>query len=242
MQDDKRADGAAGEPLFDVQALVRDLAAKLEASPHRCRGGCGMHTLRENQSCDPCDEKRKREMWRHERFRQTLSTVPSRLKWATSLQAPELDARVAMPAALAKARAIDLAKVDRIVCQGPAGSGKSSIATATAMSFVRANSKEGMFVDAFELSIARRNSRLGSEADLVYKALKSDILILDDLGLEGMSQTGVVAEVIHRRHSKELPTIITTGFTSAAILAGYGDGLKRRVFEGACVIKTGDIQ
>lgn len=97
----------------------------------------------------------------------------------------------------------------------------------------------GLFVSAIDLGVARAHERLGREAPLVERAMGAPLLVLDDLGAEQLTALSAVGDVIHKRHAGMMPTIISTGFAEQGIAARYGDGIARRVFEGAVVIRVG---
>ena len=46
-------------------------------------------------------------------------------------------------------------------------------------------------------------------------------------------------DVLFARHDADLPTWITTGFSSQQLAETYGDGAVRRITEGAYVVKLG---
>lgn len=137
---------------------------------------------------------------------------------------------------------------------GPTGSGKTAAAIALLTRILnRASNPEetsrnvrwalGMrFVDAAELVVARRNSRLGDEADLVEKAKSASLLVLDELGFETFSQ--VPYEVVNARYMSGAPTIITSGLRRSRqggkyvdeFAARYGASFMRKITDRGGVI------
>jgi DNA replication protein DnaC len=144
-----------------------------------------------------------------------------------------------------------------VVIVGAAGAGKTSLATALLVDRVNRSlaltpkrspdsssrrSPVGLFTNTFEIAKARREHRLGDgEAHTVALAISARILLLDELGSESDGNNTAVAELIHARHEQDRPTIFTTPFTAQQLAARYGDGIARRVFENAVVIRLGEI-
>jgi hypothetical protein len=48
-----------------------------------------------------------------------------------------------------------------------------------------------------------------------------------------------VEQIVRHRHHAERPTIYTTPHSADVLAAKYGDGVARRIFEGAVVINLG---
>jgi DNA replication protein DnaC len=97
----------------------------------------------------------------------------------------------------------------------------------------------GEFVDAFSLSVARAQAHLGEEPPILTRTLAASVLVVDDLGAEKDIHGSAVAEVIHERHANMRVTIITSGFSLQQLGARYGDGIGRRLGEGARIIDLG---
>ncbi len=170
----------------------------------------------------------------------TRASMPERFAWAPGLTAPALSERVD-PDALAQARALDLARLDRVTLLGPAASGKSSLAVALASAWTAVNALPSVFVAAADLGIARQQHGLGAgEAALVRQAMRAALIILDDLGVEPEVGAPAIAHVLHHRYDGERPTIVTTGLTVEQLAKHYGAGVARRLLEtagGAVVLK-----
>ena len=172
-----------------------------------------------------------------------LDGIPS-LFQGLRLDQPLLAARVRRPEAIAEARAAMLAPMVSLV--GGAGSGKTSIAAAMLGDLVALAvahngpaarlSRSALWVSAPALARARAAHPLGEgEAPLVRRCLAASLLIVDDVGFERQDMSGAVGEVLYERHSQELHTWSTTGFTSAQLAERYGDGVKRRLSEAQYV-------
>jgi DNA replication protein DnaC len=100
------------------------------------------------------------------------------------------------------------------------------------------------WIEAVKLAHVRSQSSFGDEPAEMREACTVPVLVLDDLGQEGEIRGGreAMIEVIHRRHSASLPTIITTGLAKdgeictrqgcqVEIGRRYGVALQRRLFE-----------
>lgn len=78
-----------------------------------------------------------------------------------------------------------------------------------------------------DLSVARRDSRFGEKPLEIAKSRSASMLVLDDLCQEE-GGIAVVVEVLHARHDRNLPTIITTWANNSEIIERYGGGTWRR--------------
>lgn len=128
---------------------------------------------------------------------------------------------------------------DRLVIMGAAGAGKTVL---TAAMFRQRLDQEpdGMFARAHRLAQARARQGLGSgEAPMVEEAIRTPLLVLDDLGSERRTELSAIPDVIFERHADQSPLWITTGLTAEEVTARYGDGVSRRIFEGSRVVKLG---
>jgi DNA replication protein DnaC len=161
-------------------------------------------------------------------------TVPQAFQWAR-FAAPELSRR-AGPAAAAALREA-LWRTPRLVFVGPAGSGKTSLAVACLRRWAHENARAAAFFHACELGMARIQHPAGrGEPEIVDRATRWPLALLDDLGSERSIAGCAVPDVIYLRHASERPLWITTGLSRAAVVERYGAGIARRVFEGATVI------
>lgn len=194
-------------------------------------------------SCDACVAEKRAAQEEAERKKELQSIwdstrVPPFYEWCSfqaleALPPAERTRRVKDPSGIERARAA--MDAPRIVLCGPAGAGKTVLATCLLRSW-NERSIRGAFVDAFELATARAKSRLGDEAEEVERAVRAPVLVLDDL----LAKTGphdAAADVIHARHARQRTTIITTGFSKQDVTARLGDGIARRVYEGAHIIE-----
>lgn len=157
-------------------------------------------------------------------------TIPPEFGWAR-LDAPELTRRVDSRRKPLEQVIKRLLAAHRAVLAGGSGAGKTSLAVACLRQRLDCGAR---FVSALELASARIQHAAGDgEAAIVQMAMGARLLVLDDLGEEPHTATSAVRDVIRARHASGLPTWITTGLRSNEIVAKYGDGIRRRVFDGA---------
>jgi DNA replication protein DnaC len=215
--------------MMDAETMLKGMREAFERSPHACR--CGTKVLVANRLCGDCEEVERKHRALRDRIR--AAAIPAMFAWS-NFAAPELSSRVKDRTAIAKAKAAVTGRIDRVVLSGAAGIGKTTLGCA--MLIELAPRLAGYFASAIDLSTARALSGLGREADVVAKALQAEVLLVDDLGLDKMSQQSAVSDVIHARHAEQRATVVTTGFDEAAIVSRYGDGIARRLYEGATLI------
>ena len=99
--------------------------------------------------------------------------------------------------------------------------------------------RRASFVTGYSLARASKHTPLGQEPELIRRATSASLLVLDDLGTEthGLRQhAAVVAEVIHERHQRYRPTIVTTYLTRPLMVEHYGDGIARRIEESPTLV------
>ncbi len=180
---------------------------------------------------------------------ESMREMPPHYRWATS-DAAELAERIKPTSALERLRS---ALSGSLGLLGPAGVGKTSGAVMNAhlrtlrqdgrqqedVYFLRFRLWHARFVTSMCLARARSQHKLGAgEAGEVEEAVGARLLVLDELGAE-QGRDSATAEVIHRRHEADLPTIWTSPFTREELKAKYGDGIVRRLWEGATIIQLG---
>ena len=95
-----------------------------------------------------------------------------------------------------------------------------------------------LFAPAWRLGVARARSE-DSSPELLARALRADLLVLDDLGSERNVPSNPVPDVIFERHADDRATWVTTWMTPEKLTERYGDGIARRVFERAVIIDCG---
>ena len=97
------------------------------------------------------------------------------------------------------------------------------------------------FVAATDIANARSRHRLGDgDPPLINAALRTGVLLLDDLGYGYEPPSSAIPEVIASRHAKQMPTWITTGLRGKELSARYGGGFIRRITERAVFIQCGE--
>lgn len=179
--------------------------------------------------------ERARQVERERRRLETLERrLPEAFRWARR-DAPELRARVAHAT---PARLVDeIGASPRVVLTGGAGTGKTSLAVA-ALREALAAGRRGAFVSSFELATAPARAELGAEPAAVRRALRAEILVLDELGTEPRTPSSAVPEVVYARHLAGRATWITTPFEADELARRYGDGIARRICD-ARIIRLG---
>lgn len=208
----------------------------LAASPHPCADGCGVRVLHAGAVCNECAERQRRVRVRQRTLAATLETVPVRYRWC-SYDAPDLTKRVLDRAAATKARAAIVGGADRLLFTGDgAGVGKTVLATCSLLAAAATRGLRGRFIEAQSLAMTRALARLGAEPDVVVSAFEVDALVLDELGADKPVHSSPIAEILHRRHADMKLTIVTTGLTLDQLAEKYGDGIARRLTEGAVEI------
>ena len=129
-----------------------------------------------------------------------------------------------------------------IAIDGPAGSGKTSLACAVLKARYILTGKFFQFAPASVIAMARSRHKLGAgDPQEIVDALTAEVLLIDDLGFEkpGPTSVGDVETVIYERHLHARPTWVTTWMRSDKARERYGDGIARRLFEGATIIDCG---
>lgn len=204
----------------------------LGPEPTWLRCACGVLTSR--VPCWDCDRALMAKVDAARERGAAIATIPKRYVWA-SVDAPELAQRVKVREPLdGVVRRVLGAR--RVIFVGPSGAGKTSLACAC----LRERIPHGIFMTCFRLGVARGQSALGQgEPAVVEKAMTAPLLLLDEVGGEAKTVTNAVRDVLFARDDADLPTWITTGFTSHQLAETYGDGALRRIIEGAYVVRLG---
>jgi DNA replication protein DnaC len=157
------------------------------------------------------------------------------------LDAPELAQRVG--SAAVRAQNEGLWKQAKLVFTGAAGAGKTSLAVACLRQSAAQSGKATVFVHAYALGIARLQHAAGhGEPAIVERAMQTPMVLLDDLGSEREMAGSAIPDVIFVRHAESRPLWVTTGFTRTQLVARYGTGIVRRLFERATLIQVGQTR
>ena len=203
------------------------------------------------------------EVPREPESRWSLVGVPRRYDWARLAADAPLTSSPAFRAAWVRLVAFARARKDpgALVFVGAAGAGKTSLATAVLREVTERPSdarrlyRIARWMPARVLDSCRQQHGLGEgEAKEIRDAIAADVLLLDDLGAYAR---GAVEAVVCGRHDESKTTWITTGLLGPAVVDGkpqsaaaraasemariYGDGVARRLFEGATVIDCGKV-
>jgi hypothetical protein len=214
--------------------------------------GCGeplwMLRTATTDRCPPCA---KVEMGARHRHIQgaALGLVPAKFAGMRFGEALLKKACPSDPARLAARSASSAAKV--ILIAGGTGRGKTSLAAAIYRAQVdrldrpEASQSDEFWVgmlcwaDAVAIAVARKESKLGAVPELLDRAQRASLLVIDDLGQEAAADKQALVELISFREAHERPTVITFGFAPSKIETTYGDHVMRRLTEGKTVIDLG---
>lgn len=184
-----------------------------------------------------CEECRATQMRKLDAVNLTCRSVPSRWDWA-HFNAETLYDRVKNNSLIKQAEAMT-SNLERALLFGTeAGTGKTTLAVCLLKRIAGDRSMRGHFISAVKLAPCRANSSLGRVPGEMREALDAPILLIDDLGYESKTHNNCIPDIIHQRfEDTSLVTIVTTGLSSAQLAAAYGEGIKRRLVEGAAVMK-----
>lgn len=125
------------------------------------------------------------------------------------------------------------------VLLGPTGCGKSSAAALLVRRALaefeesggerRAAATDLVWSRATELAVAERRHALGAgEAEVLVRAKRAGLLVLDDLGLE---ETGAILPILWARYDEGLATIVTTGLRAEGLTKHLRAGGNRLLVE-----------
>lgn len=208
---------------------------------YRCNDGCGAIVERPGV-CGDCADRQVEHERRMATKQRVRREIPERFRWA-HWDAPGLLEHVsAGPAKIDAARRACAS--GRAVLLGPAGAGKTSLACAHLRERIEADPMgRNRFLAAHD--IASPSSLEGvSRLEL---ALTASALVLDDLGAElagaaadsglAAQRSDAVVRLVRTRHDQGLGIVVTTAHGPEEVARIYGDGVARRVFEGAAVVR-----
>lgn len=219
------------ESLADIIERARNAGANV-GTKNAC--ACGVEIPWPSSICEPCAAKRAY----RRRVDAVMRSVPQAFQWCRFGE-PDLAKRVANGTAIRQARA--LRDAHRVVFVGAAGTGKTCLAVA--MMRDRAETSRDTsctFVGSWQLGTARARAE-DSEPHMVNKALRTDLLLLDDLGSERNIPSNPIPDVLFERHAQDKATWITTWMQPEDVRQRYGDGIARRVFERAAIIDCAGV-
>jgi DNA replication protein DnaC len=165
----------------------------------------------------------------------TLDSFIPKFTRGLKIGEPDLAERVERKEAIAETLAA-MASKNKIVLVGGSGSGKSSLAAAAFRERIEAmgvqHQSEILFVNAHRLVID--NDRRIRDA-----AISAKLLVIDDLGQDPLVQMTPIPTIVIARYEECLPLWVTTWLPLGEVSRRYGEGIARRILEGARVIQCG---
>lgn len=234
--------GWAAEALGDImrRAEVRHRAAEEHAATCTDRpcARCERFVCACGKPFDGAHNHRCRDCWRAAKHAEALkpvdASIPKRFRWAIEATSAALRERVKATDELI-ARALANPPSTDFTLIGDTAVGKTSLVVAMLSAWVRQDPEArcgARFVEAYWLAGARARHPLGQgEAPAVADAMAASMLVVDDLGSEVDDRRNVLADVIFHRHNEELPTWITTGWSTEQLVGRYGSQVIRRLVE-----------
>jgi len=219
----------------ELKAANERMHARFAASPYSCPD-CGEKVLDRPGRCGACLVLERERQDRRDIVDATARALPVRYRWC-SFSAPELAQRVLDTKAIAQVRKAVADGADRILLLGPTpGVGKTVLGACALVELAALRGFEGRFIEAQDYAYARARAPLGAEVPDVQAAIECDALVIDELGPDKPVHNSPVAETIHARHAAMRVTIVTSGVSLAQLAERFGDGILRRLTEGAAVI------
>ncbi len=216
---------------------------------HRCR--CGVEVTARLSLCPNCS-KEDVETMREVVFGKALRSLPD---MPHAVLGPSLRRSVDVRL-MAGVQGWSASSGEGLALLGTSGAGKTTLAVALARHRLNVAKTAAevkiassiRFASALELQLERDRLQLSATDDgpLMRGALKSALLILDEVGFEHEPRAGiapVVFTLMQARYNSGKPTIVTSGLNEKELATRYGDATKRRMCERARVVEAfGEIQ
>lgn len=168
---------------------------------------------------------------------QVLNTIATLPKWQANVSRDQR--RAVMHKAFVEPAESFTPSSGNITFIGPTSAGKTTGATHAYLCMVERCFREytrfpaAKMIKATTIANARRNAKLGDEAEVITEAQTIGLLLLDDIG-QGDDRDNSLFEVLDYRYDRGLPTIATSGLTVEQMTQRYGEHFVRRL------VQTGD--
>jgi len=175
----------------------------------------------------------------HARGLEAWRRVPSTFRASTAELLKRLEHERAQPGGRRLLGKLREARTVAALLAGPTGCGKTTAAAvlvARALAEFEASGGERfacatdlLWTNAVEIALAERRHALGAgEPELLVKARRCGLLVLDDVGIE---EQGAVFPILSTRYDECRPTIVTTAQTPGGLTKHLGAAGVRRVVE-----------
>lgn len=238
-----------------AERVLKAIKKACPDAPERVCRACGVTIPSSVRSptCRDCTQAERRERL-VARLEQVWESVPDRYRWA------EMGTELFAKRVQATDKTIEVCRqAERsLLIVGESGVGKTSLAVAKLRHVLREGYAAArslgfpklieerdrgafrraagcLFVSCQDIARSAGDPQVGAE--LVDRAAKATLLVLDDLGSETVLSP--VADLIHRRHDRMKETIYTTYHSKESLADRYGDGVVRRVSD-ALAIRLGE--
>ena len=192
-------------------------------------------TFGDGDCCHTCRDKAL-----HKNWKLALESIPERYQYA------KYEDLIGMDKQIAKARKYvteDHHQSAWLTIQGASGNGKTHLAAVSMAHYAFTYVKSTAWINAGELASEVMDLAFkGGVGAYLSQYISPYLLVLDDLGVEGMQDSVRVAmyRLINTRWERRLRTIITTNMSIADIATKSGQQIADRLLRTGTFIRVGD--